>query len=349
MEIKFIENTELQEKPLNPPAFGQAFTDYMFIMDYNNEQGWHDARLVPTSKLEYHPAMFTLHYAVTIFEGLKAYQRPNNEMILYRPKDNFIRLNKSAQRLAMPTIDEDFLYKALLFHLSKEKRWLYDDPRSAIYIRPFMFASEEFVGIHDPASYRYMVIMSPVGPYFDGDVALKVEEELTRSVAGGMGEAKTGGNYAASMLATKQAAKDGFKQVIWLDGIEKKYIEEAGVMNIFVVMDNVVYTPETNGTILRGITRDSSIKYLKDLGYEVKEEKIAINDVVEAYKQGNVSEIFATGTAATIMPINKVTYRDTDMLFKYTDNSISSILLKHFNEIRNGVIEDKHNHVILIK
>lgn len=346
MEIRFEECTNLKEVPVEVPPFGHSFTDYMFIMDYEEGLGWHDARLVPYGNLDMSPSSFVLHYSQTIFEGLKAYNQVNGAKVLFRAQDNFKRFNASAARLAMPQIDEEFVFKALKFHLGKELRWFYNDVDSSIYIRPFMYGSEDYLGVKIVKKYRYVVIMCPVGKYFSGTVKLKCEENYARSVAGGVGQAKTGGNYAASLLATKEAQVEGFDQVLWLDGVNKRYVEEAGVMNIFFVIDNVVVTPQLTGTILAGITRASALTYLNDLGYDTSEDLIDINVLVAMYLEGRVQEVFATGTAATIMPVSLLQYKDQSMNFTYNEESVASILDVHFRNVRLGILEDKHGYII---
>lgn len=346
MDYTFIPCDSLQVRPENAPQFGKRFSDYMFMMEYTTEKGWHNAVLKPYGHLQIDPSLLALHYGQTIFEGLKCYRDNDGEFVLFRPYDNMRRFNESAKRMCMPEIDVDFCVDMLVEHLKKEKRWLYEDEGSSLYIRPFMFASEHCLGVKVSDHFTYMVIISPSGPYFSGDIRLKVETEYVRAVPGGTGEAKNGGNYGGSLKAMKTANEEGFSQVLWLDGIERKYVEEAGVMNVFFKIDGKIHTPQFSGSILKGITRDSAIQGLRDLGYEVIERKISIDEVVEAYDQGLLQECFCSGTAASISPIKHLSYKGKPMDFDYLDDATCKELAKYLHEYRMGIKPDIHNWIV---
>lgn len=346
MEITFTENTNKRERPANPPGFGTVFTNYMFEMDYTDEKGWHNAQIKPYGALTLDPSAMCLHYGQTIFEGAKAIER-NGEVVLFRIYDNYKRMNLSAQRMMMPTIDVDFAVKATVELLKRDTGWFYDQPTSSIYIRPFIIATQQTLAAHAASAYKFMIILSPVASYFSGgEVRLVTETHYMRVAKTGTGEAKCGGNYGSSLLAANEAAAKGYSQVLWLDPIENRYVEEAGVMNVFFVIDNKVVTPVTDGSILKGITRDSVLQLAPDLGYESQEMKIDINDVVEWYKQGRVTEIFASGTAASIQPINSVTHLGQEMTFNYDENSACTKIAKRLEAIKDGTVEDTRHFTL---
>ena len=310
MDIKIVKTTNPKKKPsADGLGFGKIFTDHMFVMDYSTEKGWHDARIIPYGPFEIDPSCMTLHYGQAIFEGLKAYKGANGEILLYRPYDNMRRLNKSNDRLCIPQIDVDFAVDAIKELVMLEKDWIPDGDGTSLYIRPFIFGTDSALGVHPSKTYKFVVILSPVGSYYAGGLApvkIWVENEFVRAVRGGMGFAKTAGNYAASLKAQEVAEKNGYSQVLWLDGVEQKYVEEVGAMNIFFKIDGEVVTPMLNGSILAGITRDSVIQVLKAYGYKVSEKKISIDEIHAAYKAGKLEEVFGTGTAAVISPVGEL-------------------------------------------
>ena len=276
----------------------------MMVMNYDGAAGgWGEPEIVPFEDFSVNPACSSLHYGQGIFEGLKAYKNSKGEVTMFRPRDNFVRMNRSAERLCMPTFDSDVALNALVELVKLEEEWIPTLPGTALYIRPFMFGTEPFLGVHPSHRYTLCIILSPVGSYYEHGLEptkLIVETELTRASKGGTGEAKCMGNYACSLLAGERAKQKGYDQVLWLDGAEKKYVEEVGAMNMFFVIDGTVVTPMLDGSILRGITRDSALTVLRAHGYKVEERHVPIAEVVEAYKNGKLDEAFGSGTAAVV-------------------------------------------------
>ena len=334
MEIKFEKKSKLKELPdMSNLKFGTIFTDYMFQMDYSKELGWNNPRIIPYQSLSLDPATAAFHYGQTIFEGLKAY-RNHDEIYLFRPDENFKRLNRSAKRLNIPELDEELALDGLKQLISIEKRWVPEEMYVSLSIRPFIIADQSFLGVDPSKTYRFLIILSPVGSYLNSGLApnkIYVEDKYVRAVPGGMGEAKTGGNYAASLLGQAEAEAKGYSQVLWLDGIERKYIEEVGSMNIFFVIDDTVITPALNGSILPGITRKSIIKLLKTQDYDVEERKISIDEVFAAYQQGKLQEVFGAGTAAVISPVGELLYEQEKMIIN--NNEIGKISQKIYDEL----------------
>jgi len=351
MEIKFTHSTQLKEKPdFSHLIFGKHFSDYMFTMDYTAEQQWHNAQIEPYAPFMMDPCSVCFHYGQEIFEGLKAYRNDADEVLMFRPMDNLNRMNKSAQRMCMPQFDADFVLQALYQLIKLEKEWIPTTPGASLYIRPTMIANAVQLGVKDSSVYKFFIILSPVGPYFGDKVTaidLLVEDSYSRCATGGTGEAKCGGNYAGSMLAAKEAAKKGFTQVLWLDAREKKYIEEAGVMNIFFVIGDELVTPSLTGSILRGITRDSVIKYMKHTDHKVTERMIAIDELVEIHKAGNLKECFAVGTAAVVSPIGRLSYKGHDMVINNHEvGNVAKFVLDGLTGIQKGLSADQFGWVV---
>ncbi len=313
MEIKIVENTNPSVMP-EPSVlgFGQYFTDHMFIMDYSVDEGWHDARIVPFGPVNIHPASTVLHYGSEIFEGLKAYRRADGKVQLFRPMENIRRMNRSAERMCLPEIPEDMFLEVLTKFVAHEQDWTPSAPGTSLYIRPFMFGNDETLGVHAVKHATFMIITSPVGSYYKegiNPVKIMIEDQDVRAVRGGTGEAKCGGNYAASNRAGERAAQAGYSQVLWLDGVERKYIEEVGAMNVMFKIDGTVVTPKLSGSILPGITRKSCIEILKANGYKVEERLLSIDELAEALKTGKLEEAWGCGTAAVISPIGELAYK----------------------------------------
>jgi branched-chain amino acid aminotransferase len=299
----------------NNLEFGKHYTDHMFSMEYSPEKGWHNATVGPYKELSLSPATLVLHYAQEIFEGLKAYTRVDGNIGLFRPRENFIRMNNSAKRMNMPTFDVETAMKGLLELLRLDKRWVPPQEGASLYIRPTMIATDAIIGLKPSTSYLFYIIMSPVGPYFKiGEKGLNifVEEKYVRAVRGGIGEAKAGANYAASLLAATEAKKKGFADALWLDGVERRYIEEVGTMNIFFAFGDMVMTPKLNGSILPGITRRSIIELMKMWGNPVTEESIDIDSLITDINSGACTECFGSGTAAVISPVGSLNYKNFD-------------------------------------
>lgn len=340
---------ELTDKPKEKPApdelgFGHYFTDHMFIMDYTEGKGWHDPRIVPYQKICLEPSSMVFHYGQTVFEGLKAYRTPDGEVQLFRPDANFRRLNHSNERLVIPPVDEDLALEALKKLVDIDRDWVPDAPGTSLYIRPFIIATEPFLGVHPAKNYLFMIILSPSGSYYkEGINPLKimVEERYVRAVVGGTGEVKTGGNYASSLIGQINAEKEGYSQTLWLDGVEKRYIEEVGSMNIFFKIDGKVITPALTGSILPGITRDSMIKVLQSKNIPVEERRISIDEVVEAAYNGTLEEVFGTGTAAVISPVGELKYLDHRIIINDGKiGEVSQMLYDTLTGIQYGRIED---------
>lgn len=304
------------KKPKPDPhtlQFGKVFTDHMFIMDYKEGEGWYDPRIIPYQPLTLDPSCVVFHYGQTVFEGLKAYVTKDGEVQLFRPEKNMQRLNQSNDRLVIPQIDEEFALEALKKLVSIDKDWVPNAEGTSLYIRPFVIATQPYLGVAPSTQYKFIIIMSPVGAYYKeglNPVKIQVESEYVRTVKGGMGTAKTGGNYAASLKAQEISEEKGYSQVLWLDGREHKYVEEVGSMNMFFKVDGKVITPELNGSILQGITRDSIIQLLKYWNVPVEERRISIEEIYEAHAEGKLEEAFGTGTAAVISPVGELLWKN---------------------------------------
>jgi len=348
MEIKIVKTTTPKKKPeSNALGFGKHFTDHMFVMDYSTEKGWYDPRIIPYGPFEFEPSCMVFHYGQAIFEGLKAYKSADGGVLLYRPFENMKRLNRSNDRLCIPQIDVDFAVEAIKELVLLDKDWIPDGDGTSLYIRPFVIGTDNALGVHPSKTYKFIVILSPVGSYYAGGLApvkIWVESEYVRAVRGGIGYAKTAGNYAASLKAQEVAGEKGYSQVLWLDGVEQKYVEEVGAMNIFFKIGDEVVTPELNGSILGGITRDSVIEVLKAKGYKVSERRIAIDEIVDAYKNGKLEEIFGTGTAAVISPVGELCYKDEKMVINNNEiGKVSQMLYDTITGMQKGAIADEFN------
>ncbi|MBO4940182.1 MAG: branched-chain amino acid aminotransferase [Clostridia bacterium] len=316
MEIKITKTTAPATMPPEEKlGFGKVFTDHMFIMDYDHEQGWHDARIVPFGRISLHPASTVLHYGAEIFEGLKAYRRADGGVQLFRPMENIKRMNNSAERMSLPLLDEKDALEALETFVKLEEKWVPKSFGTSLYLRPFMFGDNEALGVHAVHRATFMIIASPSGSYYAegiNPVSIMIESEDVRTVRGGTGYAKCGGNYAASTRAGERAAKKGFSQVLWLDGVERKYIEEVGAMNVMFKINGEIVTPMLTGSILPGITRKSCIEVLKSFGYKVNERLLSVDELIEAMENGKLEEAWGCGTAAVVSPIGKLAYGDKE-------------------------------------
>ncbi|WP_143595267.1 branched-chain amino acid aminotransferase, partial [Terribacillus saccharophilus] len=341
----FTRSENLKQKPdASTLQFGKVFTDHMFTMDYTTETGWHDPQIVPYAPLELDPAAMCFHYGQTVFEGLKAYVTKEGKVLLFRPDKNFERLNRSNDRLCIPRLDEEVALEALRQLISVEKDWIPTAEGTSLYIRPFIISTEPFLGVAASISYKFIIILSPVGAYYKegiNPVSIAVENDYVRAVKGGTGDAKTGGNYAASLKAQEVAAASGFSQVLWLDGVEKKYIEEVGSMNVFFKIDGEIVTPQLNGSILQGVTRDSVLHLLKHWGYPVTERRVSIAEVVQAQKEGKLEEAFGTGTAAVISPVGKLFYEgETYEINNGVTGEVAKRVYETIVGIQKGEVED---------
>lgn len=330
-------------------GFGNIFTDHMLNMDYNPEKGWHNPRIEPYGPIEMDPATMVLHYGQEVFEGLKAFKRQDGAVQLFRPKDNLKRLNRSCGQLCIPEVDTDFVLQALKKLVEIEKEWVPGAPGTSLYVRPTIIATDPFLGVRASYTYRFFIILSPVGAYYAegfNPVKIMVSKDHVRAVRGGVGEAKTAGNYAASLLAGEKAHQEGYTQVLWLDGVERKYIEEVGSMNIFFVINDELITPVLNGSILPGITRDSALSLARSWNMKVAERKISIDDVIQAHQNGSLSEIFGSGTAAVISPVGELKYGE--QVISIGGGKVGPVARKLFDtitDIQYGKVEDKNDWI----
>ena len=316
LDIKITKTTTPKEKPADDIlGFGKYFTDHMFIMDYDKANGWHDARIVPFQNISLHPSSTVLHYGSEIFEGLKAYRIADGSVQLFRPDENMKRLNNSAERLCLPQLDIDDALQALKTFVKLEEDWVPHSEGTSLYLRPFMYGNDEHLGVHSVDHATYVIIASPSGSYYAegiNPVKIMIESDDVRAVRGGTGYTKCGGNYAASNRAGDRAAKKGYSQVLWLDGVERKYIEEVGAMNVMFKINGEIVTPALTGSILPGITRKSCIEVLRHKGYTVHERLLSVDELVDALKNGTLEEAWGTGTAAVVSPIGKLMYEDVE-------------------------------------
>ncbi|MCL2838354.1 MAG: branched-chain amino acid aminotransferase [Oscillospiraceae bacterium] len=334
MNISITKTTTPKPKPdINNLGFGQYFSDHMFTMDYIDGK-WQNAQIVPYQNISMDPATMALHYGQLIFEGMKAYKTADGSIFLFRPRKNFERVNVSNERLAMPPVDEDFCLEALCELIKLDADWIPDKPGTSLYIRPFMFATDPFLGVRPSQTYKFMIILSPVGAYYSeglNPVKIYAEDEFVRAVRGGVGFTKTAGNYAASLKAQTEAHDKGYSQVLWLDGIERKYIEEVGSMNVFFKIGDEVITPELSGSILSGITRMSVIELLQKWGVKVTERKLSIDEVMAAAENGTLKESWGTGTAAVISPIGELNFKGNAQVIN--NNEIGELTSKLYDTI----------------
>ena len=317
MEITITRTTAPKQKPsMDGIPFGTYFSDHMFLMNYTEGQGWHDARIVPYGPLALEPTTMVFHYAQEIFEGLKAYRTAEGKVQLFRPTENIARMNRSAEKLCIPHIPEDVYLDALKTLVEVDQDWVPSEPDTSLYIRPFVFATDAHLGVHVAHTYLFCIVTSPVGCYYPeglNPVKIAIESREVRAVRGGTGFTKCGGNYAASLHASDVAEKKGFSQVLWLDGVEQKYIEEVGSMNVMFKIAGRIVTPSlAKGTVLPGITRKSVIEVLQSLGYEVEERDISVDELVAAAEDGTLEEAWGTGTAAVISPIGEIIWNDKE-------------------------------------
>lgn len=351
MDIRITRSEFLKALPDgNSLSFGTLFTDHMFNMDYTPEKGWHDPRIEPYGPFAMDPSTMVLHYGQSIFEGLKAFKTDSDAINLFRPAENFRRFNRSAEKMCIPQIDEAFALGALKQFLAVEKRWVPSAPGTSLYIRPAVIAMDPFLGVRASYTYRFFIILSPVGPYYKegfDPVRIWVTEEYVRAVPGGAGDVKTAGNYAASLCASEEAHKKGYTQVLWLDGVERRYIEEVGSMNIFFVIGDEIITPALTGSILAGITRDSVIRLAAKWGKPVTQRRISIEEVMEAHESGKLQECFGSGTAAVISPVGEIRYKNRQIVIG--DGSVGPWARTFFDTITGiqyGRLDDSEGWVL---
>ena len=353
MDIQIVKTTAPKAKP-DPKGlgFGQVFTDHMFVMEFTYAEGWHNARIVPFGNISLHPASTVLHYGSEIFEGLKAYRRDDGKVQLFRPMENIRRMNNSAERLCLPQIPEEDAFQVLTEFVRMEQDWTPSAPGTSLYLRPFMFGNDEALGVHTVQHVTFMIIASPSGSYYKegiNPVKIMIEDQDVRAVRGGTGYAKCGGNYAASNRAGERAEQKGYSQVLWLDGVERKYIEEVGAMNVMFKISNEIVTPKLTGSILPGITRKSCIEVLKKEGYTVSERLLSVDELAKAMEDGTLEEAWGCGTAAVVSPIGELCYKDV----KYTVNNnkigpVTQFLYDTLTGIQWGRKEDTFGWTVAI-
>lgn len=352
MEIKYELTNELKAKPQGKLGFGNIFTDHMFIMDYKTGEGWHNARIVPYQPISLDPSALVFHYAQECFEGMKAYRTPDGSVQLFRPEKNAERMMSTHNRLCIPEIPVEDFVNAVKALVSVEKDWVPSEPDTSLYIRPFTIATEAVLGVKASDEYKFIIICSPSGAYYAegmNPVKIYVEDEYVRATPGGTGYIKCGGNYAASIIASEKGHKLGFSQVLWLDGVERKYIEEVGSMNIMFKIDGEIYTAPTIGTVLPGITRMSCIDLLKSWGYKVNETRFTIDFVMEAAKNGKLEEVFGTGTAAVISPVGSLTYENECVeINNFETGELTQKLYNTLTGMQFGKIADDMNWIVKV-
>jgi branched-chain amino acid aminotransferase len=342
--------TKKAKQPQDKLGFGLHFTDHMFMLDYDAGLGWHQPRIVPYQPIVLDPAAKVFHYGQTIFEGLKAYRTEDGRILLFRPSKNIQRLNRSNDRMSVPRLDEQLVMEALRELVKVDADWIPTEPGTSLYIRPFVIATQPTLGVAPSAQYKFMIIMSPVGAYYAegiNPVKISVESEYVRAVVGGVGEAKTAGNYAAGLKAQEGAKEIGYSQVLWLDGVHRKYIEEVGSMNVFFKINGTVYTPALNGSILDGVTRSSTIQLLQHWGVPVVERKISIDELYEAGKNGSLEEAFGTGTAAVISPIGEFMWQGEKLVVRDGQTGpLSKQLYDTMTGIQKGAVADPFDWMV---
>ena len=338
-----VSKSKLSELNLDDVQFGSTYSDHMFVADYR-DGSWGDCRIEPFENFSLSPATSVLHYAQSIFEGLKAYSDSNGGVLVFRPMDNFLRMNESAARMCMPALPEEVFMSGLLELLKTDKQWVPAKEGTSLYIRPFMFATDEFIGVRPSNTYRFIIFTSPSGGYYSEPVKVKVEKYYSRAFPGGTGAAKAAGNYAASLYPAKLAQEAGYHQLIWTDGLQHKFIEEAGTMNIMFVIGDRILTSKVGETVLNGITRRSVLHLAKDWGYTIEERDVSVSEIISAIDEGNLKESFGTGTAATIAQIAVINNDGKDyVLPPVQEASFSNRVLKELNDIKTGRIDDRFN------
>lgn len=349
IKINKVTESRLSSIDFDNIPFGRVFSDHMFVADYKNGE-WTDLKITPFEAFSIHPASMVLHYGQAIFEGMKASKSVDGKPLFLRPEMHAHRLNASAARMCMPAVPPDLFLEAIHALIAIDSGWIPPKTGSALYIRPYMFATDEFIGVKPSSTYRFIIFTGPVGPYYAKPVSLIAERKYVRAADGGTGEAKAAGNYAASLLPAKIAQEKGYDQVMWMDGKEFKYIQEVGTMNIFFVINGKVITPATDGAILKGITRDSILTILKQKGYEVEERPLSIDEVVAAHDAGQLQEVFGTGTAAVVAHVSKIAVDDRELVLPpMEEREIGAIAKKEIEGLRAGTIKDTRGWIVPVK
>lgn len=345
IKITLTNQTKIGSLDFNNIPFGKVFSDHMFVMDYLDGQ-WTNMEIRPLAPIPTHPGNLAWHYGQAIFEGMKASKGKDGQPLLFRPEKHLERINESAERMCMPAISGEVFLEALKQLLTIDAAWIPPAEGSALYLRPLMYATDESIGVRQSDTYKFIIMTLPVGPYYSHPVKLLADENYVRAVVGGVGEAKTAGNYAASLYPAKLAKQQGFDQIMWLDAIHHKFIQEVGTMNIFFVIGNEVLTPIPDGAILKGITKDCVMTVLKEKGYKVQERIISIDEIVLAYKNGDLKEVFGAGTAAVVSNVSQIKYKDVDIQLNPDTFVIAPMAKSIINKVRTQEIEDKHNWLV---
>lgn len=345
IKVRKVEKSRIQELDLNNIQFGKLYADHMLVAHYENGE-WKQPEIVPFDSLQLSPATTFMHYGQAIFEGVKAYKNQEGEPVIFRPYDNWKRMNRSAERMGMPAVPEEIFLDGMRALVSLDKDWIPTEEGTSLYLRPFMIATDEFIGVKPAEKFTFLIITSPAGPYYAKPVSIYVQDEYVRAFPGGIGFTKAAGNYGASMYPTAQIRKMGYDQILWTDGFEHKYVQEIGTMNVFFVIGDKVITPELSETILAGVTRDSVITLLREKGVTVEERPLSIDEIAEAYKNHQLKEAFGTGTAASISHIAELTYHDMHMVLPQEDWGISEWVKQEMNNIRYGKIADTHDWIV---
>ncbi len=342
-KVTRTQSSKLKNISLENIPFGKYFTDHMLVTDFENGQ-WQQPEILPYQPLQVDPSLAVLHYGQAIFEGIKAYRGKDGSVQIFRPHDNFQRFNLSASRLQMPAVPEEIFMDGLRTLIDIDRDWVPENENHALYIRPFMISTDAAIGVRPSEKYKFLIILSPTGPYYANPMRIYAEEKYVRAVPGGIGFAKAAGNYAAALYPSAQAQKMGYDQVLWMDAFEHKYVQECGTMNVFFMIGEKVITPGLEeGTILAGVTRDSVITVLKEMGFTVEERPLAIDEILQAHAAGTLKEIFGTGTAATIALIKELRYKDHEMKFDINSWKTAPAVREKIDNIRYGVEADTHH------
>ncbi len=348
ISIKKINESRISEVNINEAPFGKVFTDHMFIADYKNNE-WSNFRIIPYQPVQMSYAISALHYGQAIFEGLKAFKQDNGNVVIFRPKENGIRLNKSAVRMAMPEVPEGVFMQGLLQLVSLDKMWVPSSEGGSLYIRPFMIATEEAIGVKISNEYQFVILASPVGLYYSQPIKVLIQNTFYRSVRGGIGYVKAAGNYGRSLYPTKLAIEKGYQQILWTDSATGQYIEEAGTMNVIFVKNNTLITPELEDTLLSGITRDSVLKLASKQNIPFEERKISIEEIINSIKEGSLTEAFGVGTAATVAHISAIGYQGNEYVLPPIEQRKYSLLFdKLLRDIRKGRVPDEFNWLVKV-
>lgn len=342
INITKVERSKLQDIPLDNIPFGKFFTDHMLEADFENGE-WRNVEIKPYQPLVLSPSLAALHYGQAIFEGIKAYKDKEGNAAIFRPLENLVRFNLSAERMRMPVVPEEIFMEGMRELVKLDKSWIPAKDNHSLYIRPFMFSTDEAIGVKPSDRYKFMIILSPTGPYYPAPMCIYVEEQYTRAAPGGIGFVKAAGNYGSSMLATAEARERGYDQVLWTDAFEHKYVQEIGTMNVFFIIGNKAITPDLkNGTILNGVTRSTAIVLLQEMGLTVEERSLSIEEIIHAHGQGLLHEVFGTGTAATVSLIKELRYKDYQMHFNVDSWTKAPEMKKRLDEIKEGRTADRH-------